>query len=246
MTLKLNQVIAISDGTTSKAQSEEDRIFKTVQKPELFNGVTKTYTPKTEDGEQLPPESQIVQTTVTDILQQLEDSKTEFFDITAQRDFANTTAKANVELNGKVIISDAPVPYLLFLEKQLGKIRVVLEKLPVLDPSETWVFDSGEGVYKTAPQDRTRTVKISEPLVLYQATDKHPAQVQLASKDVVAGVWTYIKKSGAIPKTHKQMYLDSIDEVIKAVKLAREEANSAEAEQVKVGQSIFNHIFSRV
>ena len=37
---------------------------------------------------------------------------------------------------------DVPVTYLLFLEKQLVDLHTFVKKLPVLDASETWVFDA--------------------------------------------------------------------------------------------------------
>lgn len=40
------------------------------------------------------------------------------FDVVATQDFANCQAKADVMVEGRVLIKDAPVTHLLFLEKQ--------------------------------------------------------------------------------------------------------------------------------
>jgi len=38
-------------------------------------------------------------------------------------------------------VGHVPATYLLFLEKQLTDLHTLVSKLPVLDASETWVFD---------------------------------------------------------------------------------------------------------
>jgi hypothetical protein len=58
---KLNQIIAIEKGIKSRVSSELTKLYKTVQKPDLFNGFSKIYQKKDEESEDLPPEQKRVQ-----------------------------------------------------------------------------------------------------------------------------------------------------------------------------------------
>lgn len=62
--------------------------------------------------------------------------------------------------------------------------------------------------------------------MLFPATEQHPAQTQLITEDVFVGTWSTIKISGAISHNDKQKLLDRVEELIIAVKSAREEANA--------------------
>ena len=64
---KLNQIIAIEKGVKSKSYPELTEAHHDVQKPALLTGITRTYQPKDEDGEQLPPESTRVQVKAEDV-----------------------------------------------------------------------------------------------------------------------------------------------------------------------------------
>ena len=58
---KLNQIIAIEKGTKSRTFQELTEAHQSLQKPALLSGISRTYRPKDEEGEQLPPESTRVQ-----------------------------------------------------------------------------------------------------------------------------------------------------------------------------------------
>jgi hypothetical protein len=177
---KLNQIIAIEKGIKSRSYSEVGEQHKLLKKPELFNGFQKDYHPLAEDeAERLPSERKHVQYQVTQVLNAIRRSTVELFDITARKDWTNTLAKADVTVNGRLLIADAPVPYLLFLEKQLTDLRTIVADIPTLDEGEQWSFDQNSGLSKTAPISTHRTKKVQRPIVLYDATKEHPAQTQL-------------------------------------------------------------------
>ena len=79
--------------------------------------------------------------------------------------------------------------------------------------------------------------------MLYDATEHHPAQTQLISEDVVVGTWTTVKQSGAMPAPMKKRVLKRIETLANAVKFAREQANSIEADDQKVGKEVFDYLF---
>ena len=79
--------------------------------------------------------------------------------------------------------------------------------------------------------------------MLYDATDKHPAQTQLITKDVNVGTWQHTRFSGALPEDEKKRLLKRIVGLQVATKKAREEANGAPVPQVKLGSKVFDYLF---
>ena len=145
-------------------------------------------------------------------------------------------------VDGQPLIKDAPATYLLFLEKQLSDLRAFVGKMVELDAGEDWGEDPSTGLYKTEATKTQRTKKVQRPIVLYDATEHHPAQTQLITDDVVVGYWNTVKYSGAIPKLKKVELLERIDKLTRAVKFAREEANSSETEQRRVGEAVLSYL----
>ncbi len=167
---------------------------------------------------------------------------TELMDVTASKDYANCHARADVVVEGQTLVKDAPVPFLLFLEKHLTDLHTFVDKLPNLDSADDWVSDPNSGLYKTAPIATHRTKKVQKPIVLYDATDKHPAQTQLITEDVLVGYWDTVKQSGALPLPRKRELLERLESLSQAVKFAREQANDAEATEQKIGGAIFAYL----
>jgi len=243
MTQKLNQVLAVERQTKGKAHSEITSIHKATLKPALFNGFAKNYKPLDEDGETFPPESQRVQLKVPEVLTQVKRALSDLFDVTATKDAANREAQANVVVDGAVLLDGIPATTLLFLEKQLTDLNTFVQKLPTLDTSEEWTYDQAASLYKTASSQTTKTKKIAKAIVLYQATDHHPAQTQLVQEDHVVGNWTKVAHSGAIPGNEKTAMLERIERLQRAIKFAREEANAQEAPEQNISGKVFAYLF---
>jgi hypothetical protein len=244
MSQKLNQVVAIEKGVKSRVYGEISEMHKSSQKPDLFNGFVKTYRKKDEEGEDYPQERKKVQLEAEDVLAQAARLLTEIMDVTATKDYANCHASADVVVDGQVLVKDAPATYLLFLEKQLSDLHAFVEKIPALDETDDWNRDENSGLFKTAAIPTQRTKKVQKPLVLYPATTEHPAQTQMITEDVVVGYWDTVKQSGALPVPRKQVLLERIEKLSQAVKFAREQANSVDAEPQKVGGTIFAYLLS--
>ncbi len=241
---KLNQVIAIEKSVKSRVYSELTELHKSSQKAEPFNGFVKTYRKKDEEGEDYPAERKKVQVIADALLDRAASILTELFDVTASKDFANCHARADVEVDGQVLVPNAPVSYLLFLEKQLNDLRTFIDKLPELDEADDWSKDENSGLFKTTPIPTHRTKKVQRAIVLYEATKEHPAQTQLITEDVIVGYWDTIKHSGALPVPRKKVLLERVEKLAKAVKFAREKANSADAEEQKIGKKLFTFLLS--
>lgn len=242
---KLNQIIAIEKGIKSRVYGEVTDLHKAVQKQDLFSGFVKNYEPKEDGDEGLPSERKRVQYEVNDVLRSVERLNTELFDVTARKDWTNCDAKADVVVDGKTIIEQAPVSYLLFLEKHLTDMRTFVGCLPVLDDGEAWTKDPNSGLFKTDTVSQHRTKKVQKPIVLYPATEQHPAQTQLITEDVIAGFWRQVKHSGAMPKPEKEMLATRVEKLLQAVKHAREEANTRDETMApSVGSAVFSYLMA--
>ena len=126
------------------------------------------------------------------------------------------------------------------------ELRALADAIPTLDPAKGFSLDSQRkaGVYKAREVTKKRTKKISKPFVKYEATKEHPAQVQVFNEDIIVGYWETINFSGAIPEQRRNELLKRIEKLQDAVKAAREEANSSDVVDVKIGESVFGFLLS--
>jgi hypothetical protein len=88
-----------------------------------------------------------------------------------------------------------------------------------------------------------KTKKIPRNHVKAEATEKHPAQVEVYYEDVVVGTWRTIKFSGALPASRVNELLNRVEKLQEAVKFAREEANNTDVTEQKVGAKVFQYLF---
>jgi hypothetical protein len=164
--------------------------------------------------------------------------------VVATQEYANCEAKSDVTVDGNKVLENVPVSYLLFLDKQLLDLETFFTKLPTLDNVENWVFNSNSDIYGAEPYETTKTKKVLQHKVLYEATEQHPAQIEKWTEDVVVGKWVTRKYSGAIPATLKKTYIDKIKKLREAVKFARESANSIDVNNVEISNKLFNYILA--
>lgn len=241
---KLNQLIAIEKGVTNRAQTRWTEIHHKLQKSALLSGITRNYTPRDEEGDTLPPESTRVQVRATDQIHEVQDALRELFNVVASKDKTNTVAGADIKIeNGPTLAQNVPVPTLLYLEKKLTDLLTFVKKLPTLDPSEEWTWDDASGAWRTNVTQTYRTKKVPKVLTKAPATDKHPAQVEVFTEDVTVGYWNTVKFSGALTAEAVRSMVDRVEALQKAVKFAREEANTTEVTDFKIGDQITSYVF---
>lgn len=241
---KLSQLLAIEKGEKSRAQAKLTALYHDAQKSALWRGVMRTYTPKDDEGDQLPSESTLVQLSADNHLTQIAEGLTRLFDLVATKDNANTYASADVVIDGNVLLSDVPVTTLLFLEKQMTDLRTSVAAIPALESEFHWMPNAEPGVFETQPVETTRSTKVPRNHVRAAATEKHPAQVDLWTEDVIVGKWVTRRLSGGLTPSNKARLLDRIDTLANAVKYARELANTTDVMDVKIGKKVFDHLFA--
>jgi len=241
---RLNQLIAAEKGVKASTARRVTDLYHLVQRQTPLSGIARTYTPKDDEGDQLPAESTQVQVRATEVLEQLRTVLARLWDVTASKDATNCEARADVVVDGAVLLADVPTTTLLYMEKQLTDLATFVKALPVLDPAEEWVFDDARDCYATVPARTTRTKKIPRNHVLADATEHHPAQVTVWHEDVIVGTWTTVRLSGALPASRVAELLARVTALHDAVRHAREEANCTTARDVKVGKLILDYVLA--
>lgn len=243
-TNRLHALLAVEPDLKGQAEAiTAETIATFTKKADHFHSISRTYQPVDENGETLPPENKEMVTTVRAKLDYTEKSMIRYLDALYQKEMTNTVAKADLVVDGITIAKDVPATELLNLENRFKHIREIYRSIPTLDPGYSWDKDLDyANVYKAAPQITVRTTKVQEPLVLYPATDKHPAQVNLVTKDVLQGRWTAINRSGKLAPIEKSELIERVEKLLEAIKTARCKANDVVANTDTIGAKLFAYI----
>lgn len=241
---RINQILVIEKDAKNRGMEALSKAYAILQKDAPLKGISRTYTPRDDEGEELPPESQKVELRVEEIVRDMTTRLVRMFDVVATKERANQQASADVVVDNSVLLSDVPVQMLLFLDKQLTDLHTFVRKLPTLPSSARWEWDPTTGTYATTPARTTRTKKVPRNHVLAPATDRHPAQVQMFHEDQVVGYWSTTLYSGAVEVDRVRELVQRVEKLQAAVKQAREEANSAQVTDVEVGRKVLDFIFA--
>jgi hypothetical protein len=241
--MKLHQVLAVAKNIRTSADRTLVDGTHALQRTAPMTGISRKYQPLDEEGERLPPESTKVQTTVPEIIGVVKSSLARLFDITASQEWTNCGARADVIVHGEVLLPSVPANYLLFLGRKLTELRAFAARIPTLDPSESWTFDSAAGLHRTDPVQTVRTKKIPRNHVKAEATPQHPAQVEMWYEDKAVGSWEKIMFSGMMEPAEAKAMILRIQTLQEAVKLALSAANSTEAVEVAVGERLLGYLF---
>lgn len=215
-----------------------------------FSGHVKTLTmledsPSNRALEASSREEKVLATNVPDTLSYLMDYWVKKEDVLFQKNRTNQAAVADIVFRGRVLATNVPVDELMGLEARLKELRELLAAMPTLDASKNWVPDTQRGRgYWVAESDvvSVKTEKVFVPLVLTAATDKHPAQVKESFVDKPVGSYTQRNFSGAAKSEHKADALGTVDDLIVAVRQARNKANTVEAVTDRIGSVIMAEI----
>ncbi len=231
MPTTLAQINALLTGAKTQTERDFTDLHRLCQPGPHLHGIRKTYLPVDEEGERLPAEENLPQHVVEDLLDDAVKVLGRLWNLQFTQDHANQHATADVIVDGQPVLTDVPVTYLLFLEKQLVHLRTFIRKLPVLDPTERWHVDQDDagGWYLSAPAETVRTKKVLRNHIRWEpptADYDQPAQVDTYAEDQRVGTYTTVKLSGAVPAARVKTLAGRVERLIDAVKVAREQANS--------------------
>ena len=240
---KLHELLAVEASLQSQARSAVKGLNGLFTAGiDRLKGEIRTYAPFDEDGESLPDEVAVIATTVSAALVEMKNDFSGWMNVALQKEFNNTLASAQIEIDETPLLKSLPATALLNLESKLAELKEVYKLIPTLDPTEAWNFDENLGCWVSSKRITNRTKKVPRVLVKYEATKEHPAQTEIIAEDVPVGRWTKILHSGAIPLSHKKVLLERIDTLIRATKQARQRANEQEATLEEYAETIFKYI----
>jgi hypothetical protein len=252
-TKPLHTFVALRDGTKNRKREGLTALHRDAGRPNLYEGLTRTYQPRADDGDRLPPENQNVQLNADTALNGLVRAVERDWNLMATVEHGNQFARADVvvptdrtttdgEPVYRTVLRDAPAAYLLFLARELDDVYTFVKGLPTLDPGVSWTYDEAVAAYVSEPVVTFRSKKVLRNHVKAEATDRHPAQVEVFSEDVPVGDWTTVRRSGALPLERKNALLQRVDALRAAVREARERANTVDVGDVEVARPVFDFL----
>ena len=242
----LHELLAVEgdlDGAHKKILDETKITF--TKKSDHFQGRHRKLEMFVEDGIDYPEEHKAIDTTVQKKLDHMQKTEVRYFNAILQKEATNQNAVADLIVDGIIIETNLPATFLLGMETRLKHLKTVYESIPTLQPGIEWELDEtqGENIYKTKnPVEKLKTETIIEPVVLYEATEHHPAQVKESSKVNTVGKYTLTAWSGMISPAEKSVLLDRIDKLTRAFKKARQRANTTEVVKRSIGTDLFKYI----
>lgn len=239
---------ALLQGAKERATRQFTDLHRRTEPGAHLFGVRKAYRPHNELGDQLPDQRSDVQVVIErDVFPDVRDVLGRLWQLQLTQDATNAVARADVVVNGETILTDVPVTFLLFLDKQLEALRKFIRSLARLDASEQWHVDQDTGAYASDSAETVSTKKLPRPFVKWEPPSpeyRQDAQVEVVNEDVLQGFWTTVKLSGAVPGDFVRELERRVQALIDAVKVAREEANKTAAVDRNANQ-IFAYVFDR-
>ena len=244
---KLHELLAVEKGVLGEASHITQETIKTFKdKKNLFEGQIRTFEPFEDlDDDKIsynfPDENVPIITSVKDKLNYFFKSFADSANAIISKEETNLKATATVEIGGKEVTLGATT--LLSIEKMLNStMKKVLESIPTTTVTQQWKWSEEDQMYKSAEHQTIKMKKIAKPLVRYEATKEHPAQVDMVTEDVPLGKWhtTFISKE--FSQKEASEILSRLSELTRKVTKARIRANQAKVEKTEVPNLIIKEI----
>lgn len=237
---KLHELLAVEQERKGLADRQRTATVEHFRSnPGHFMGIRRTFRPFAVDEaqgdtgeERLEAETRLVKT-VSEELSGLLQVWAKAMDLGFVIDEANTQARADVRINGEVLLEQVPATYLLQLEKRLREVRAVFAAVPTFDPVRLWTPDPGadkEHVLRAEPVVTVRKQRTRQYNVMVEATKEHPAQVDVVETDQPVGEIRAYEWTGMVSPRQKTALVEQVDTLIAAVKQARSRANGVEVD----------------
>jgi hypothetical protein len=250
---KLFELLAAEKTLSSAADKlVKETVAKFQKADQYFRGHMKTLkmledTPQNKAIENAARDEKQISTSVGETLEYTFAHWAKAEDCIYQKNATNQTAVADLMFRGALVEAKVPVDELMGLEARLKDLRGMIDQMPTLDASKDWEQDPnrGAGFMRTKTVDSTtKTEKVMTAVVLYEATEKHPAQVKEASSDKVIGEFQTRYLSGCATTVGKSEAIKVIDELIVECRQARNRANTVDTVNVTIGTKLTSLIQS--
>jgi hypothetical protein len=250
---KLHELLAVEKSKSNAAKKLITETTNKFGKFEYFQGHIKRLKMMNDSTENKAIESaaneaRALPTTVHETLDYTLKFWADAEDVILQKNITNQRAVSDIVLtDGTVIAQDIPVDELLGLETRLEELRRVMDAMPTLPAAVSCkpANDGRKGSWVAEQLEvTTKTEKTMVPVVLYEATKEHPAQVKEVASDRVVGTFEKTNFFGAASSAQKAEVIARIDSLVAAVKQARMRANSVEADKTVIGKTIVDYILN--
>ena len=238
---KIHQVLAVLPDAKNQAIRRMEVLDRLNY--DMVTGIIRKYQPLDETGDKLPPEFKPVPVSMPDLLKELRGYVEKYYDEYLTLETGNQGANADVVVDDTVILERVPATVLIMLKQQLENLRTMIGRLPILPADKEWEWDANKNLWCTKPIETMRTQKTVKPVVLYEATDKHPAQVEKVNVDQPVGTWTTYHLCSALPAQVQKEAMDRVQKLMDAVQVAHAKANSTEVDKQHMGRAIFRYVF---
>ena len=246
---ELHQTLAVIDSLKKEADQVKGTLEKMFTSPELFCERKKTFQFFDDERQEKQKgefdEYQKMATTVGEGLAHFATAQSNFIDALACREVTNQEARADIVVDGTVLVKDAPVSFLIKLEEHFTALKGVYDKIPTLYAGANWVADTGkgEGIWYLATEEiRTKKEKMMKTVLLHPADENHPAQVAREVEEEVTGRYTIQLWSGMITESDKKGKSARLEKLIRAIKKARSTANSTQVKSVECAKTLFDFV----
>ena len=224
-------------------------LYKLLDKPDKFSGLSRTYEPTQEEGERLPAETKAVEATVDLVLAKVVAAYREHTRLMITRDIANQGTTAALRVDGRDLTPPLPSTSIIAIEKILRDMLAVAKRIPTRDPQKSFTSSqliaiSGEAVEVglTEPILSDKMVTREEPTVIVPATDKHPAQTAIRKVQEKVGVWTTRHLTGAWTEPQKALLIKRLETLVDACTTALTECNQVQIDKVYDLDELFKFI----
>jgi len=251
---KLHELVAVNGSTKGQWDRTRGDLMNTfTKKVHLFDEIIQVFTPDDETQPAITETQCTLQTSVRKELGWLSDFARNCIDVQYQIAVGNLTARADLVLpSGLTLLKDIPATALLELENRLEELHGFAFSIPTLDPVKGYVLDPDRSdntlgqVYKARDVLKVRTKKVTKPLVLYNHTDKHPAQVQAVIEDERIGEIRQTMWSGLITPAEKANIISRVEELQRAVKqsLSRAKDIDIDVKALRIGETVLKYALS--
>lgn len=249
MAQTLGQLVAAEAAARAEANKRSGALHKQGQKPDLFEGFDRVYSPfaTLADGSedlslQRPPQGTVVQIRAEQLIRDFTDEMQPAIDLAAAKDDANCNARADVLVGEEILLSAVPATHLLHMEKVLEDIGTFIAKLPVRDPSVRWEDDPEDRLAHSEPTFTNSEEVQTKAMIVVPATKEHAGTGTTYQERVAVGRWTTVRHTGALTAERKRRLEGRVAILKVAFRQAREEANRVPAEPRYEADTLFRYI----
>lgn len=217
------------------------------KKTEHFRGHQRDYVPFDESAKDRESEvdRKELDTTVRSKLDYLFEHLIKYWDASAQVDATNQVAKADILVNGRILVAGVPATLLLAMEGELKDLRAVLGEIPTLPPGRKYERDAalGPNIWRQVDADVSfKQAKVIQSKILVQPTKEHPAQIEKWTEALNVGKYSMRQWFGMLSPSEKSELLGRLDELSRAVKAARQRANTTDVVPFSIGAAIRDYL----